>query len=159
MDTEKNYEETINNFSERPPLDLTFISNEPSKTLKDRFEQLIKDCRFFDCLVAYFYISGFHAIYKPLQNTEKIRILIGISTTKETYDVIKNAEENLFQSLQYSHSETKEMIENEIENEMSSSEDSQSIEEGTLKFIEWIREGKLQIKLIHLKIFMQSYTF
>ncbi len=162
MDTEKNYEETINNFSERPPLDLTFISNEPSKTLKDRFEQLIKDCRFFDCLVAYFYISGFHAIYKPLQNTEKIRILIGISTTKETYNVIKNAEENLFQSLQYSHSETKEMIENEIENEMSSSEDSQSIEEGTLKFIEWIREGKLQIKAypsqnIHAKLYILTF--
>jgi len=32
------------------PLDLTFIINEPKKTLKDRFDQLIKDCRFFCCL-------------------------------------------------------------------------------------------------------------
>jgi len=30
------------------PLDLTFIVNEPGRTLKERFEQLIKDCSFFD---------------------------------------------------------------------------------------------------------------
>jgi len=42
--------------------DLTFITNAPNQTLKDRFEQLIKDCQSFDCLVAYFYISGFHLI-------------------------------------------------------------------------------------------------
>ena len=78
---------------DREPLDLTFIVNEPGRTLKDRFAQLIKDCKFFDCLVAYFYVSGFHAIYKPLQKTEKIRILIGIGTTKETYDLIRSAED------------------------------------------------------------------
>jgi hypothetical protein len=37
-------------------LDLTFITNEEGKTLKDRFNVLIKDARFFDCLVGYFYI-------------------------------------------------------------------------------------------------------
>ncbi len=39
---------------EKAPLDLTFIVNEPGKTLKDRFNQLIKDCKFFDCLSAFF---------------------------------------------------------------------------------------------------------
>ncbi|MGC8937576.1 MAG: hypothetical protein ACP5KH_01105, partial [Thermodesulfovibrio sp.] len=58
-------------------LDLTFIVNEDGKSLKDRFEQLIKDCKFFDCLVAYFYVSGFHLIYNALKNTEKLRILVG----------------------------------------------------------------------------------
>jgi len=48
-------------------LDLTFIVNEPGKTLKDRFEKLIKDARFFDCLVAYFYITGFYVLSKPLE--------------------------------------------------------------------------------------------
>lgn len=51
---------------DRLPLDLTFIVNEKGKTLKQRFEQLIQDSQFFDCLVAYFYISGFHSIYNAL---------------------------------------------------------------------------------------------
>ncbi|MBI5328331.1 MAG: hypothetical protein HZB80_08630 [Deltaproteobacteria bacterium] len=41
-------------------IDLTFITNEKNHSLKDRFEVLIKDTSFFDCLVGYFYASGFH---------------------------------------------------------------------------------------------------
>jgi hypothetical protein len=57
-------------------MDLTFITNEKHETLCDRFNVLIKDVRFFDVLVRYFYISGFHSIYKSLESTEKIRILV-----------------------------------------------------------------------------------
>jgi hypothetical protein len=60
--------------------DLTFITNEEQQNLKERFRVLVKDTKLFDCLVGYFYTSGFHAVYKSLENTEKIRILIGIST-------------------------------------------------------------------------------
>ena len=43
--------------------DLTFITNEPGKQLRDRFGVLLgDDTRFFDCLVGYFFISGFHAL-------------------------------------------------------------------------------------------------
>lgn len=142
----------------KPPLDLTFISNEPGQTLKDRFEQLIKDCKFFDCLVAYFYISGFHAIHKSLEKTEKIRILIGISTNKETYNLIRKSTENSPPS----HSEIKQIVESKIENEMEESEDNQSVEEGVKKFIEWIRAGKLQIRAypfgnIHAKLYIMTF--
>ena len=37
--------------------------------------------RFFDCLVGYFFISGFHKLHPALAKTEKIRILIGIKPT------------------------------------------------------------------------------
>lgn len=139
--------------------DLTFIVNEPNITLRDRFEQLIKDCKFFDCLVAYFYISGFHLLYKPLQKTERIRILIGIGTDKETYELIKEAEGN---STQSSHSEVKQELEKSIENEMANSEDKKEIEEGIHKFIEWIKEGKLQIRAypsrnIHAKLYIMTF--
>jgi len=50
--------------------DLSFITNEENQTLKERFEVLIKDTSFFDCLVGYFYSSGFYAIYHSLGNTE-----------------------------------------------------------------------------------------
>lgn len=86
--------------------DLTFITNAPNQTLKDRFEQLIKDCQSFDCLVAYFYISGFHLIYKSLEKTEKIKILIGIGTSRETYNLMNVSGNQLL-----SHSETKQEVE------------------------------------------------
>jgi len=63
--------------------DLTFITNEEGHNLQQRFSELIKDTRFFDCLVGYFYSSGFKAIYKSLENTEKVRILIGINTDQK----------------------------------------------------------------------------
>ena len=56
--------------------DLSFITNEENQTLKERFEVLIKDTSFFDCLVGYFYSSGFHAIYHSLENTEKKELFV-----------------------------------------------------------------------------------
>ena len=64
--------------------DLTFITNEENQTLKQRFETLIKDTKLFDVLAGYFYTSGFYSLYKSLEKTEKIRILIGISTDRKT---------------------------------------------------------------------------
>ncbi|MGC9045443.1 MAG: helicase-related protein, partial [Thermodesulfovibrio sp.] len=122
-------------------LDLTFIVNEDGKSLKDRFEQLIKDCKFFDCLVAYFYVSGFHLIYNALKNTEKLRILVGIGISKESYNLVKKAEQE--KSSQY---ETKQEIEKLIEEEMAESEDSENVESGVQKFIEWINTGKIEIR-------------
>ena len=67
--------------------DTTFITNEGEKNLRDRFRVLIKDTRFFDVLVGYFYNSGFNTLYESLESAEKIRILIGISTSKQTFDI------------------------------------------------------------------------
>ena len=61
---------------------LSFITNEGDQTLTSRFATLIKDTKNFDCLVGYFYASGFYGLYKSLEKTDKIIILIGISTNK-----------------------------------------------------------------------------
>lgn len=138
------------------PLDLTFIVNEDrEKTLKDRFNQLIKDCKFFDCLVGYFYISGFYLIYKALETTEKIRIIIGVGTNPQTYNLIKSVEI-------LSHSETKQIITQLLENEISESNDKIEVEEGVQKFIEWLKSGKLEIKAypdrrIHAKLYIMTF--
>ena len=92
-------------------LDLTFIVNEAGKTLKDRFEKLIRDAKFFDSLVAYFYVSGFYALSKPLEKTERIRILIGIGTSRETYNLIKTAQDKPQQLFQFSYAETRQKSE------------------------------------------------
>lgn len=143
--------------------DLTFITNEPGHTLKERFEVLIKDSRLFDCLVGYFYTSGFYTIYKSLKKTEKIRILIGIGTSRETYDLLKTAMNKTQQSFQFSHAETKEKIVDMVEKEMEDSEDKQEVEEGVYKFIEWIKNGKLEIRAfpsqnIHAKLYIMTFT-
>ena len=71
--------------------DLTFFTNEPGHTLLDRFKSNLIATRFFDVLVGYFYSSGFYALYKSLENTEKIRILVGISTDKKTIEFIEKS--------------------------------------------------------------------
>ena len=46
---------------------LTFITNEGEQKLTSRFATLIKDTKNFDCLVGYFYASGFNGLYKSLE--------------------------------------------------------------------------------------------
>ena len=92
--------------------DLSFITNEENQSLKKRFEVLIKDTSFFDCLVGYFYSSGFHAIYHSLENTEKISILIGISTSRQTFELLENAKKLKQQQINFSHAETRQEVEN-----------------------------------------------
>ena len=143
--------------------DLTFITNENEKRLKDRFEVLIKDSRLFDCLVGYFYTSGFYAIYQSLENTEKIRILIGISTNRQTYDLLITGTQNQQKSLQFSHAETKQVIGEQIEKEMEESEDNSKVEQGVIKFIQWVHSKKLEIRAypsqnIHAKLYIMSFN-
>ena len=142
--------------------DLTFITNEEGQTLKDRFNVLIKDARFFDCLVGYFYTSGFSAIYQALENTEKIRILIGISTDRKTYDLITNSQKAQQLEMVFSHAEAKQVFEYHVAKELEDSEDSQTVEQGVLKFIEWIKSAKLEIKVypsqnIHAKLYIMTF--
>ena len=133
--------------------DLAFSINEEQQNLKARFRVLTKDTKFFDCLVGYFYTSGFHAVYKSLENTEKIRILIGINTSKLTYDLLTKATQDLQQSMQFSHAETKQEYSRLVEKEMEDSEDKREVEEGVVKFIEWIRSKKLEIRAYPSQIY------
>ncbi|MBW2045568.1 MAG: helicase [Deltaproteobacteria bacterium] len=142
--------------------DLTFITNEKNKRLLDRFKVLIKDTRLFDVLVGYFYTSGFYALYKSLEATEKIRILIGISTNKEVVTLLQKSSNQPQPTLQFSHAEVKQEFENSITGEMEQSEDNATIEEGVSKFIEWLNNGKLEIKAyptenIHAKLYIMTF--
>ena len=141
-------------------IDTKFITNEEGYTLADKFRTYIKKSESFDALVGYFYSSGFHAIYPSLENTEKIRIIIGISTNKDTYDLISQGNQLDIDQIS-SPAETKEEVGAKVEAEMESSEDSKSVEEGVNKFIDWIRSGKLTIRAydsqnIHAKLYVMT---
>ncbi|MDT7541823.1 MAG: hypothetical protein QOE33_1727 [Acidobacteriota bacterium] len=143
--------------------DLTFITNESGSTLRDRFFALLgSGTRFFDCLVGYFFISGFFRLYPALEKTERIRILIGLNTDRRTYDLLQQSKEqqDLFAA---SHAETKELIPQELLGELERSEDTASIEEGVRKFVEWCRTGKLEIKAypvaqLHAKLYIMTFV-
>lgn len=135
--------------------DLTFITNEAGNTLSDRFRTLVKDTKYFDVLVWYFYTSGFWQIYPEIESSEKIRILIGISTNREVYDTIQ-------QSLILSHTELKSIYSENVSSEIESTKESEKVEKGINIFIEWLRSGKLEIRAyptekIHAKVYIMSF--
>ena len=143
-------------------MDLTFITNEHGQSLQNRFSELIKHTSFFDCLVGYFYSSGFHSIYKSLEETEKIRILIGISTNQETFNLMQESKELGQQKLIVSHKETKDGLAEQVKDEMDKSKDSFKVEEGVRKFVEWLKSGKMEIRVypsekIHAKLYIMTF--
>src|SRR5262249_16981668 len=132
--------------------DLTFLTNERGKTLRDRFQTLLgANTLFFDCLVGYFLISGFYKLYPALEQTEKIRILIGLKTDKKTYELLM------------SHAEVQEELPSEVLAELEHADDSDHVEQGVEKFLSWIKSGKLQIKVypsarIHAKVYIMTFA-
>ncbi len=77
--------------------DRTFITNEDGQSLHERFRVLLgNNTRHFDCLVGYFFISGFYKLYPALTKTEKIRILVGIKTDRATYNLIQEGKQQEF---------------------------------------------------------------
>lgn len=130
-----------------------FISNEDGQTLQQRFALRIKNTQFFDVLVGYFYSSGFKAIYPSLENTEKIRILIGISTDYQTFKAV--------QSAKMSHTEVSDKFSELVKDELEESEDTIDTEESINKFKEWLLEGRIEIRAypdekIHSKIYIMT---
>lgn len=144
--------------------DLTFITNESNVNLKDRLKVLIApQTRLFDCLVGYFYLSGFHLLYPALESTEKIRILIGLKTDQRTFDLLEEAKlQNSFGFM--SHVEIKEQVEPNLRREFERDvAEWRDVEEGVAKFLEWCNSGKLEIKVypsrkIHAKLYIMTFV-
>ena len=140
--------------------DISFITNEGGVTLLSRFDRLLKQTRFFDCLVGYFYTSGFYSMYKSLKDVNKIRILVGIKTDRTTFELIQQAQEKL---QKFSTSEVKENFSDNIKREIETLDKDKETEEVSRIFIEWINSGKLEIKAypsekIHAKLYIITYA-
>ncbi len=142
--------------------DLTFLTNEPGKSLLDRFQALLgKNTQFFDCLVGYFFISGFHKLYRSLEQTDKTRILIGLKTDRTVFESLERAKEqhSLFSK---SHAQTKEEIPAEILGELEHAEDTADVERGIETFVQWVTSGKLEVRVypsekIHAKVYILTF--
>jgi hypothetical protein len=103
--------------------DTRFITNQNGQSLVDRFVTLIgNDTEAFDCLVGYFYSSGFHLLSPTLQQTDKIRILIGLSTDTKTFDLIQTSKKQA--ELNLSHAETKDVYAQAVVSELEQVEEN-----------------------------------
>lgn len=140
--------------------DKTFITNEEGNKLEDRLNFLLKRSDFFDCLVGYFYITGFYKLQDQLEDIGKIRILIGMGVDFKTFEALKmSKKDNVNDRIPSAH--LKDQVSENIIEEMDNSPDMASVEGGIRKFISWIRSGKLEIKAykkrsIHSKLYIMT---
>ncbi|MCK4222261.1 MAG: helicase, partial [Dehalococcoidia bacterium] len=66
-------------------------------------------------------------------------------------------------AFEFSHAEAKEEFSNQVADEMENSEDNSNVEKGVSKFIESLRNGKLEIRLypaenIHAKLYIMTFV-
>lgn len=139
--------------------DLTFFTNEENNTLYNRFSKILNnDVQFFDVLVGYFRSSGFYKMYESMDKVEKTRILVGLNLDKKSVELIQTAQ-NEIQMEFTSNKEAKDQYSKEVSDEIESSEDSKDVEIGIKKFIEFVKTGKLEIRVyphhpIHAKVYI-----
>ena len=139
--------------------DLTFFTNEPERDLYSRFSKILNShTQFFDILVGYFRTSGFFNLYPSMQGIDKIRVLVGLNVDKRTIDILNQAEKELtLETLSYK--EAKEAFETVVEGEFNESEDSSQVEKGVHAFIDWLKSGKIEMRMyteasIHAKVYI-----
>ncbi len=114
----------------------------------------------FDCLVGYFFISGFFRLYPALEPVKSIRILIGLKNEQVIHGLLEIAHDAPHGPAP-STAEVRNIFGGLLRRELVNAKDSLAIELGIQKFIAWIRSGKLQVKLyreqnIHAKIYIMT---
>ena len=138
---------------------LKFFTNEPERDLYSKFQSLLRgEMKFFDVLVGYFRTSGFFKMCDALNSVEKIRILVGLNVDKRTAEILIDAENsaNIFSpTLQIARENFSKSVKDEFDNSAVTFE----IEYGVKKFLEWLKSGKLEIRIykeapLHAKVYI-----
>ncbi len=141
--------------------DLTFLTNEPERKLSARLNDLLSRSTRFDCLVGYFYVSGFDLIRKALEPCEKIRILIGLGTERDVYEAFEN--ERGGATLPFRpQAQTVNSFKRIILDQLANADESIEVESAIEQLVRWCQEGKVEIRAydkarIHAKVYV--FTF
>jgi superfamily II DNA/RNA helicase len=143
-----------------PPTPKKFLTNQGDNTLSKRLEKILPLTHDFDCLVGYFFISGFFRLYPALEPVSKIRILIGLKNEQVVYGLLRTADNGDEEGVPAT-AEVVKTLGGMMRSELVQASDSADIETGVRKFIEWIRSGKLEVKLyraqnIHAKVYIMT---
>lgn len=143
-----------------PVIPKKFLTNQGENTLSRRLEKILPLMQEFDCLVGYFFISGFFRLYPALESITKVRILIGLKNEQVVHGLVQIAKDDEGAGAP-SVAEIKTVFANMMRNELIQAEDKLVIEIGVRKFVEWLRSGKLEVKLyreqnIHAKVYIMT---
>ena len=144
----------------QPPIPKRFLTNQGTNTLSKRLESILPTTQDFDCLVGYFFISGFFRLHSALEAVKKIRILIGLKNEQVVHGLLQIAHDESIGSAP-STAEIKLTFGGMLKKELAQAQDTLEIEMGVRRFIEWIRSGKLEVKLyreqnIHAKVYIMT---
>lgn len=133
-----------------------FFTNETQNTLLEKIEGVFKykKVHFFDALVGYFRASGYFRIRKFIQQTPKIRFLVGINVDKLTYHA--NQQGLLFNP---NAEQSQEEFFKEIKKNIQEAKYDKEVEEGMYQFIEDIMTHRIEMRIhpkqnIHAKIYI-----
>lgn len=139
--------------------DLKFFTNEPERDLYTRFKTVLESgTQFFDVLVGYFRSSGFFRLWPAMEQVEKIRILVGLDVDNFTVKIIDRARDEV-KYTSVTRKDGLDRIQKDIEDEFAQSRASAEIEKGVRIFLEWLKSGKLEMRMytdapIHAKVYI-----
>lgn len=133
-----------------------FFTNEEQNTLLEKIEGVFKykKVHFFDALVGYFRASGYFRIRKFIQQTPKIRFLVGINVDKLTYQA--NQQGLLFNP---NAEQSQDEFFKEIKKNIQEAKYDKEVEDGMYQFIEDIMTHRIEMRIhpkqnIHAKIYI-----
>ena len=133
-----------------------FFTNEEQNTLLEKIEGVFKykKVHFFDALVGYFRASGYFRIRKFIQQTPKIRFLVGINVDKLTYQA--NQQGLLFNP---NAEQSQDEFFKEVKKNIQEAKYDKEVEDGMYQFIEDIMTHRIEMRIhpkqnIHAKIYI-----
>ena len=138
---------------------LKFFTNEPERDLYSKFQSLLRgEANYFDVMVGYFRTSGFFRMCDALNSVGKIRILVGLNVDKQTAEILVDAE-NFASIFSPTLKIAKENFSKSVKDEFDNSDVSYNVEYGVKKFLEWLKSGKLEIRIfteapLHAKVYI-----
>ena len=137
-----------------PNNDISIFTNKNENGIKlsDRLNTVLTNSNYFDILVGYFRITGFYLLKEKLEDVKEIRILIGLGAdleTVRTMDIFEQSGANATKKVQ-------KLVKEEFNK---TSDDNLEMENGIIEFCEWIKSGKLKIRMcyeknVHAKLYI-----
>jgi len=135
-----------------------FITNSPTKHLKDRIRELISKSNEVKILVGFFYFSGLKELYEGLKENSsvKIKILVGLNVDKTNYGIIEYGEKNF----NLTDQERIELFFKSLETSINTDDfDTKEFYEQVNFFIKLIKDNRLIIRKTYRPNHAKLYIF
>ncbi len=146
----------------------TTIDNTQDNLLINHVNQLLQESEFSGMAVGYFYLSGFEAIQKNLQNIKNLRLIIGNRTDQKTVEELSKGHlnpqlsETEIRRQKRQNNQEKDKIKTQTAQEYAQDlelmEQNQGNENGLLALWELIQEGRINIR-VFTKGFLHSKAY